>query len=443
MKPTPEQQHCIDGIIAATAIPGSTSLLCGYAGTGKTFTTAQILKELSAMGLNVVVATPTHKANAQITKALRAQGAEGFEPMTIHRLLSLEYAQCYETGNEFFERTKEGEIVRRRKAKEDPVDVVIVDETSMLCEEHYEWLLEDAEDVPVIFVGDDRQLAPISTNKLCSAFYRCDYNFRLNKVMRHDGAILNLATEIRQLDSGRPRYTPAKTSESEVIVYKSQQHWLDSAFEIFNTEESMDNADYARLLCWTNKQVLKHNDLIHMVRFGADADEYQDGMALITHSNVENPDGGRPLYPSAYDLNVEEAEKTFKWVAELNDQSHFWPCWKLWVRAAEDIDPKVVFAIPKELKSKWAKSQRQIAAMAKEFPPNSPERRDHWRLWFYRRRQFASLQPAASLTVHKSQGSTFQHVFLCNDIDNSGKLLNRLAYVAATRPSLSLHVFQP
>lgn len=442
MQPTPEQQACIDGILDAIGFPGSTSLLCGYAGTGKTFTTAQILKELSASGLNVVVATPTHKANAQITKALRAQGAEGFEPMTIHRLLSLEYAQCYNTGSEFFARTKDGEIVRRRKKKEDMFDVVIVDETSMLCEEHYRWLLEDADDVPVIFVGDDRQLAPVSDKRLCSAFHLCDYTFRLDKVMRHDGAILNLATKIRQLNFGRPRYLPAKTSESEVYVYRSQEHWLQSALEIFSTKPSMDNADYARLLCWTNKQVVRHNNLIHAIRFGEDADEYQDGMAVITHSNVENPYGGRPIYPSALDLTVDEAERTTKLVpGPEGDES--WDCWKLMVRSEWEVTPQEIYAIPKELKDKWRASQNKVARLAKDSEDDSPERKAFWRLWFYRRAQFASLQPAASLTIHKSQGSTFRHVFLCNDIDNSGELLNRLAYVGVTRPSSSLHVFQP
>ena len=255
MKPTPEQQHCIDGIIAATAIPGSTSLLCGYAGTGKTFTTAQILKELSAMGLNVVVATPTHKANAQITKALRAQGAEGFEPMTIHRLLGLEYAQCFNTGTESFVRQKDGELVRRRNQEDSPVEVVIVDETSMLSEEHYRWLLEDAGDASVIFVGDDRQLVPISDGKLCSAFRDCDFNFRLDKVMRHDGAILNLATQIRKLAYGRPRYEPADSQESQVIVYTTQQHWLDAMLDVLTGDTSMMNADHARVLCFNNKSV--------------------------------------------------------------------------------------------------------------------------------------------------------------------------------------------
>lgn len=394
------------------------------------------------MGLNVVVATPTHKANAQITKALRAQGAEGFEPMTIHRLLGLEYAQCFNTGTESFVRQKDGELVRRRNQEDSPVEVVIVDETSMLSEEHYRWLLEDAGDASVIFVGDDRQLVPISDGKLCSAFRDCDFNFRLDKVMRHDGAILNLATQIRKLAYGRPRYEPADSQESQVIVYTTQQHWLDAMLDVLTGDTSMMNADHARVLCFNNKSVKRFNQLVHAARFGEDAPEYQPGMALITHSNVQNPITGGPLYPSAFDLTLEDAERTRVLLPGLGEDEN-WDCWRLLVKSATDLHPVEIFAIPREAEKEWNEHQRQISERAKKAEDRSAERAALWRLWFTRKHKFASLQPAASLTVHKSQGSTFEHVFLCNDIDNSGKLVNRLAYVGATRPSSSLHVFQP
>jgi exodeoxyribonuclease-5 len=60
-----------------------------------------------------------------------------------------------------------------------------------------------------------------------------------------------------------------------------------------------------------------------------------------------------------------------------------------------------------------------------------------WRRYFLVRDAFASLGPAAVLTVHRSQGSTFTEVFIAADVFwPSDRLLRRqLVYVAVSRAS--------
>ncbi|CAK0751562.1 hypothetical protein CCP4SC76_2280001 [Gammaproteobacteria bacterium] len=65
-------------------------------------------------------------------------------------------------------------------------------------------------------------------------------------------------------------------------------------------------------------------------------------------------------------------------------------------------------------------------------------RRAAWRLFFETKRQFADLRPPFASTVHKSQGSTFQHVFIhLSDIGRNThwQEVVRLLYVALTRPA--------
>ena len=65
-------------------------------------------------------------------------------------------------------------------------------------------------------------------------------------------------------------------------------------------------------------------------------------------------------------------------------------------------------------------------------------RKDAWRAFFkFREEAFADLRPAHSSTIHRSQGSTYGHVFI--DLGDVGKNRNRnevlrLLYVALTRP---------
>lgn len=99
---TPDQRAAVDGILFDIRVRGARPVLCGYAGTGKTVTTAALVSELIEAERRVVVATPTHKARAQVERALAANGAHGFEAVTVHRLLGLKQVRDWATGKETF-----------------------------------------------------------------------------------------------------------------------------------------------------------------------------------------------------------------------------------------------------------------------------------------------------------------------------------------------------
>jgi len=212
LKLTQDQEQVIEGILRDVQQPKARIMLCGYAGTGKTVTTAALVVALKAIGLTVVVSTPTHKARAQVEKALEANGASDFECVTVHRLLGLKQVRDYITGEESFKPDFKGQNlfsdgIRKKtwddylqertdetwaeykKANTKKIDVVIVDETSMLHRELYETLISEADARSVVFVGDDRQLLPVKEDKVCAAFVDANSFYKLNKVLRHDGAI--------------------------------------------------------------------------------------------------------------------------------------------------------------------------------------------------------------------------------------------------------------
>ena len=65
------------------------------------------------------------------------------------------------------------------------------------------------------------------------------------------------------------------------------------------------------------------------------------------------------------------------------------------------------------------------------------EGRVFWRTFFFIRDSFASVGPASVLTVHRSQGSTFENVFVASDVfwPKDICLRKQLAYVAVSRAS--------
>jgi exodeoxyribonuclease-5 len=103
---------------------------------------------------------------------------------------------------------------------------------------------------------------------------------------------------------------------------------------------------------------------------------------------------------------------------------------------------KTFRVIAKEQEQRWRQSLKEIADQANA--ASGKDRSELWGLYFSRKDCVGKLQPASALTVHKSQGSTFQHVFLHWSIDGWGSAptaqQNQLAYVGITRAAESLRV---
>jgi exodeoxyribonuclease V alpha subunit len=121
------------------------SVLTGGPGVGKTMCTTAIVDEALKAGCKVALCAPTGRAARRLEEA-----TGGHEAQTIHRML--EWAPGSEPGF--------------RPGHPLPVDVVVVDESSMLNLRTIEVLLDGlAESTHVVFVGDADQLPPIGAGK--------------------------------------------------------------------------------------------------------------------------------------------------------------------------------------------------------------------------------------------------------------------------------------
>jgi exodeoxyribonuclease-5 len=450
---TADQQAAIDGILQDITQPGATPVLCGYAGTGKTVTTAALVSRLADMGKRVVVATPTHKARSQVERALARCGAEGFEAVTVARLLGLKQYRDKQTGKETFKpdpggknmlsKTEEWDDDEKEMVKIRPIDVVIVDETSMVNSELYDLLLRELKGRPVVFVGDDRQLLPVGEDEACKAFTKGSSLYRLTEVLRHDGAILNLATATRQLALGRARFASADGGGSQVLAYRSRDQWGAALLEMAASNEAMSDPDFCRALAWTNDSVNMINTRIHQRRYGMDAPQFVEGMTCVTVDAIPDPMGTAPLLNSTVDVLIQEAIRKPHRFTEAGDlpTDEPWDTWELTV-TGDFAMAKTFHVIAAEDEQRWQKWLKDLADEARE--AGGQRRSELWDLFFRRKDCVGKLQPASALTVHKSQGSTFQHVFLHWDIDGKGSqptaVQNQLSYVGITRAAESLHV---
>lgn len=232
------------------------AVLCGYAGTGKTWLVGNWLTDLlfDHPSLDVCIAAPTHKA----LDVLRSKcGHLPVAFMTLNALLGVS-----------IRKNDEGDVLSERYDAENKFGLVVVDEASMVNAE-FRGLLGVQVGAGrlgcVVYVGDPAQLPPVKED--ISLVFKIDNMITLEEIVRYDGAIIKVATYLREKITSEEPFNlfeinelcsdPVDRSVSFIPrdgIYK----WAERAFH-----KQLD----ARIVSWTNAAVAKHNKVLHDVLY--------------------------------------------------------------------------------------------------------------------------------------------------------------------------------
>ena len=181
---TEEQWAAVRG-----AFTSRISIITGGPGVGKTVCTRAIVAEAQAGGARVALCAPTGRA------ARRLEDATGHAAQTIHRLLGW----------------MPGRPANFRPGHPLPIDLIIVDESSMLNLRLAEVLLGGlAETTHVVFVGDSDQLPPIGAGKPFEDLISSEIVpvVRLSHIFRQAARSM-ITTAAHEINQGRaPRLRP-------------------------------------------------------------------------------------------------------------------------------------------------------------------------------------------------------------------------------------------
>ncbi|MBU6354371.1 MAG: ATP-binding domain-containing protein, partial [Cyanobacteria bacterium REEB498] len=277
----------------------------------------------------------------------------------------------------------------------------------------------------------------------------------LTEVVRHQGPVLQLATGLRngQLPCRQPpSLAPVRTPQGQVVV-AAREPWLAAAQAALRRATELDNPDHARILCYTNRALEQLVPLARRAIHGDMADQLPvlPGEVLITRSAVmapacrageeaaEEPD---LLLGSNRELVVRDV------TPERCDLADFG------LSAADGLTVPVIDTLWAEVEAGDTRlslrllppvgsaAREQLDGVLKLLRQRArdagkQEGRGLWRRYFLVRDAFASLGPAAVLTVHRSQGSTFGEVFIAGDVfwPSDATLRRQLVYVAVSRAS--------
>lgn len=185
----------LDAVVAAACM--SISLICGGAGSGKTFTLNVIAKFCDMHNATVVLCAPTGKA------AKRMEESTGRYASTIHKLLGYDGVGYMRCAN-----------------KPIDADVIIVDEVSMVDVVLADKLFDaiDLNRTSVVLVGDHNQLPPVGPGNLLRDLINTKAipTTILTAIMRQSGV---LKTNCNAILHGEVIRMPSSNDPSDVAWY--------------------------------------------------------------------------------------------------------------------------------------------------------------------------------------------------------------------------------
>lgn len=214
------------------------------------------------------------------------------------------------------------------------------------------------------------------------------------------------------------------------IVILSQTEWIQKAISLFQSEDYQENPDHVKLLAWRNKTVDRWNNVIRQKLWGTDSLELVPKDRLIAKKplfRVVPGMKGKSKWKIILNNSEEVSTVESGILCETLFQGHVYKFWKVKVQA----DNKKQFFISMLHQDSQTLYQQQLKSLAEM---------KRWQLYFDLSRMFDDMTYAFGLTVHRSQGSTIDYVFLDASDLRGCRDLAQLQYTALTRARKQLFV---
>ena len=266
---TDDQQVAISNIIDFIAVPFNPAKyivgLTGAGGTGKTFITKYIISHCKYSNSVIKCTSPTHKACRVFSQALDGKNVDTIQSTFGLRLdLRLE---DFDPANPQFN--------PMAKPKLENVRLLLIDEASMLPAKLVTFICNKCKEleIKIIFIGDAYQLAPVNEFKSI-AFDRCYEVYQLRQIVRQaaNNPITNLLNLLRyDIEHHTYRFLEYLSKNIGATNYND----INEGFSIcgkaafknlidmsFNDEAYTKNIDMYRIIAYTNNCVSGWNNYI-------------------------------------------------------------------------------------------------------------------------------------------------------------------------------------
>lgn len=468
-----QQNEALD--LASLWIQDRTSLfftLEGRAGSGKSTIAKEIIKEFRNKhpNFNVAVSAPTHKAKKVISNFT------GIEGETIQSLLGL----MPNTELADFDINKP-EFAMKKKPTIESYKLIVIDEASMINSGLWDMLKTQARrfNTRLLCLGDSSQLPPVKEDKsLVFLDTEITYKYFLTKVERQaDGNPLmllydairdnmeNAANQFELVDNLAmiPKQDSRETTQAGYTFHSNINKFGLQVVNAFRSEEFQLDPNHCKMLCWTNQQVEFWNSSIRKTLISDLSKDPMVTQEVMLHANVLIPNEllmGYSTYADGiqnsgeYEIISMQYDDKKVWYGDKKQYSTEIRGYRV---AMRDVDLDTIlttFIVDPEADNittftKVFNSYLFLAKTTRAWGNYYTFKAQHLLMKniYDNTRQLVvkkDLDYAYSLTVHRSQGSTFDQVFVdLQDINKNSTVMerNKLKYVALSRPRYLATIF--
>lgn len=417
-------------------------VLKGYAGTGKTTLTQLVIKlAQSVLRLRCIGMAPTHKAAAVLGAKLEC------EVTTIHSASGFRMERLDEGGHSHYIEKSEGLA---------SYDLAALDEASMANAELLEALESNRHKCLILVVGDPAQLNPVGESSISKAFKLSKLRLTLKEITRQAEGNPLIAASMKVRKAMRD---DLNLKVSHLQKWLPENHFVPRRKAIIRYIKALEKGLNPRILAYRNRTVVSFNTHIHRALFPESELLFCVGEPVIMQDGWSIP-SERP------GRRDEVAYRDPRW-SGLQEQLQLRNSFEFLVKEVELVDHPIYhrFKAYKLLLVEQHTLNDKNQAGSHAFVPvdedevqaevtrlfdvvrNTPYERgktDRARAvreaWAFRN-SWAQVRHSYALTVHKSQGSTFDAAYV--DFADLQMMRNRFdflrgLYVALTRPSMAV-----
>jgi hypothetical protein len=419
----PDQQAASESFFKFLLSDDKYFVLSGGAGVGKTYTISHIEKtvmedyatDCQLMGIpqdynEVIFTATTNKAAEVLEKSL------GKQVFTIHSLLGLKVKENFKSGKT--------EITATNRTKNIANTIIFIDESSMIDSTLFKFIKDCCKGSKVVFVGDHAQMAPVN-EEISPIYLNVDpHNFVfLDKPVRNANspALVDLCSQLREtVETGI--FQPMQPVPG-VVEYLDDQQMLDKLSEHF-----LEPTDTARILCYTNSRVNFFNKGIRNIRNRPD--KFQVGDNLVVASAYTSGKNYISVERQVEVLSISTEPITLGYEGATSKFAGPLSYYQIEVRE-KTLGDIFVAKVPT--------NPDHFAAVLKTLSGKKD-----WSQYFALKNSHIDLRDKDACTVYKSQGSTYDTVFI--DIGNIGtsfdpKQVARMIFVGVSRATTKVYFY--
>lgn len=420
----------------------------GYAGTGKSTIIKEVVDYLEQKWINYVLCAPTHKAKVVLE---RFTGRSG---VTLHKLLSL--APNIEILNLDFRELK---FYMGDKPLFPTDGVVICDESSMVSDDLFTLLEQKCKqyNCKIVFFGDKAQLRPVNAITHSKVF-DLETRSELKHIYRQssESGLVDILPILREKII--PKFSDKIGSEGSLICSSNIKEFFKQAIPIFR--KAINNSDIleTKMLAYTNSRVNAFNLKIKELLFDND-DEYCQHEILTGYENLEF---NKHNFWNSMDYIVADPPKKCDVYIEKFLSV---PGYKLNLYDSSEKSLNEVFILSREISKDYFESLAQVIEVTRLEAIEAKKLKSRYsgKKWgeyyqilgsfttpvdlYYDNRVIRkkSFDYGYSTTIHKSQGSSINNVFI--DMDNvfqckDKEELRQLQYVSVSRSKNNVYMYQ-